>query len=170
MLPQIRHIVVLMMENHSYDNYLGTLGRGDGFTPGPDGRPDAANPRLDGKEVTAHRAAGPGQVPRSPTQSWHASHLQWDGGRCDGFVRSVEITAPKADADAPMAYWTGADLPFYHGARRRRLTTSRAAASCTCPAGCGRACGRSSPATSRNWKPSTPAPAATTAMASGCRP
>ena len=32
LLPQIKHIVVLMMENHSYDNYLGTLtGRGDGL-------------------------------------------------------------------------------------------------------------------------------------------
>ena len=31
MLPQIKHIVVLMMENHSFDNYLGTLGRGEGF-------------------------------------------------------------------------------------------------------------------------------------------
>ena len=30
MLPQIKHIVVLMMENHSFDNYLGTLGRGEG--------------------------------------------------------------------------------------------------------------------------------------------
>ena len=30
LLPQIKHIVVLMMENHSYDNYLGTLaGRGE---------------------------------------------------------------------------------------------------------------------------------------------
>ncbi len=26
-IPQIKHIVVLMMENHSFDNYLGTLGR-----------------------------------------------------------------------------------------------------------------------------------------------
>ena len=26
LLPRIRHIVVLMMENHSYDNYLGMLG------------------------------------------------------------------------------------------------------------------------------------------------
>ena len=25
LIPQIKHIVVLMMENHSYDNYLGTL-------------------------------------------------------------------------------------------------------------------------------------------------
>jgi phospholipase C len=31
LLPQIEHIVVLMMENHSYDNYFGMLrGRGEG--------------------------------------------------------------------------------------------------------------------------------------------
>ena len=30
LLPQVKHIVVLMMENHSFDNYLGTLGRGRG--------------------------------------------------------------------------------------------------------------------------------------------
>ena len=35
LIPQIKHIVVLMMENHSYDNYLGTLpGRGDGLPTG----------------------------------------------------------------------------------------------------------------------------------------
>ena len=32
LMPDIKHIVVLMMGNHSYDNYLGTLGgRGDGL-------------------------------------------------------------------------------------------------------------------------------------------
>ena len=31
-LPGIDHIVVLMKENHSYDNYFGMLGKGDGFT------------------------------------------------------------------------------------------------------------------------------------------
>src|SRR5580700_688061 len=133
LLPQIRHIVVLMMENHSYDNYLGTLGRGDGFTLGPDGRPDAANRRANGTEVPAHRAAGPGQGRQSPTQSWHASHLQWDDGRCDGFVRSVEITEPKADADAPMAYWTGADLPFYHGLAQTFPVADRWFCSCLGP-------------------------------------
>ena len=42
MLPQIKHIVMLMMENHSYDNYLGMLaGRGDGFKLRRDGQPTA---------------------------------------------------------------------------------------------------------------------------------
>jgi phospholipase C len=40
LLPQIRHIVVLMMENHSYDNYLGMLaGRGEGFPLDRAGKP-----------------------------------------------------------------------------------------------------------------------------------
>ena len=39
-LPQIRHIVILMMENHSYDNYLGTMvGRGDGLPLDDHGMP-----------------------------------------------------------------------------------------------------------------------------------
>jgi len=39
LLPEIRHIVVLMMENHSYDNYLGMLaGRGEGLPLGPTAR------------------------------------------------------------------------------------------------------------------------------------
>ena len=44
MLPQIKHIVILMMENHSYDNYLGMLAdRGEGLPLGPDGVPLAVN-------------------------------------------------------------------------------------------------------------------------------
>src|SRR5512142_2481520 len=40
-IPQIEHIVVLMMENHSYDNRLGMLNRpgADGFRFGHDGLP-----------------------------------------------------------------------------------------------------------------------------------
>jgi phospholipase C len=122
LLPQIKHIVVLMMENHSYDNYLGMLtGRGEGFTMGPDGAPSPINPRADGSEVRAHHLASTVQVPHVPVQSWHAAHLQWGGGRRDGFVRSVQATvpaAPAADAELPMGYWTERDLPFYYGLAR----------------------------------------------------
>ena len=116
LLPQIKHIVVLMMENHSYDNYLGMLsGRGDGLTLGPDGTPDAVNNRLDGTPVPLRPAPGPVQVKYAPTQSWHASHLQWDDGGCDGFVASIERLEPRGDATRPMTYWSQDDLPFYYG-------------------------------------------------------
>jgi phospholipase C len=50
-----------------------------------------------------------------PTQSWDASHLQWNGGKCDGFVSSAETLVPGTDATLPMGYWSERDLPFYYG-------------------------------------------------------
>ena len=52
-VPEIEHFVVVMMENHSFDNILGLIGRGDGFTLGPDGRPTAKNPDGHGNVVHA---------------------------------------------------------------------------------------------------------------------
>ena len=122
LLPQIKHIVVLMMENHSYDNYFGMLaGRGEGFELGPDGTPAAVNAHAGGSQVRAHHLTSTTQVPHVPVQSWHATHLQWNGGRNDGFVRSVQATmptAPAVDAELPMGYWTEQDLPFYYGLAR----------------------------------------------------
>src|SRR5512132_1892956 len=84
LLPQISHIVVLMMENHSYDNYLGMMaGRGEGFRLGPDGEPEAANRGTGGELVRAYHLPSTVQRPQVPSQSWHASHHQWGGGKCD---------------------------------------------------------------------------------------
>src|ERR1041385_3618664 len=54
LLPEIKHIVVLMMENHSYDNYLGMLaGRGDGLPVDAAGAPTAENVLPDGRRIGA---------------------------------------------------------------------------------------------------------------------
>jgi phospholipase C len=56
-IPQIEHVVVLMMENHSYDNYLGMLRRpgADGFRFGRDRLPTATNPYGNGQIQHAFR-------------------------------------------------------------------------------------------------------------------
>jgi len=135
LLPQIRHIVVLMMENHSYDNYLGMLqGRGEGFLLGPDGKPEVSNPGAGGELVRAHHQPSTVQRPLVPSQSWHATHLQWGGGKCDGFVTSSQMVlsengtgsadsgpaadAARAAATTGMGYWSEDDLPFYYGLAR----------------------------------------------------
>src|SRR5437868_12023153 len=80
LLPQIRHIVVLMMENHSYDNYLGMLaGRGDGLPPGPDGTPDVVNFIPNGRGYAVHHLSSTRQVKNNPSQNWHASHIAFAG-------------------------------------------------------------------------------------------
>jgi phospholipase C len=133
-LPQIQHIVILMMENHSYDNYLGMLaGRGDGFTLGPDGKPAGTCTAGDGSTVPLWTSSQTTQEQGVPTQTWHASHLQFDGGRCEGFVRSIEQTLPGTDGRASMRYWTEAELPFYYGLARTFPLATRWFSSCLGP-------------------------------------
>jgi phospholipase C len=128
LLPEIRHIVVLMMENHSYDNYLGMLrGRGEGFPLGPDGQPEVSNTGSGGEVIGSHHLSSTVQRPGVPSQSWHAAHVQWGEGKCDGFVTATETVMAEAGADADaiagaadmaMGYWTEAELPFYHDLAR----------------------------------------------------
>src|SRR5580704_13119227 len=90
LLPQIRHIVVLMMENHSYDNYLGMLaGRGEGLPLGPDGTPAAVNYAPNGRGYHAHHMTSTAQVKNDPSQNWRSSHIQYADGRNDGFAAAV---------------------------------------------------------------------------------
>jgi phospholipase C len=108
LLPEVRHLVVLMKENHSFDNYFGMLGRGDGFTLDATGQPINSNPDADGHPVIVHHLSSPWQPWHGLDQHWNASHLQWNDGANDGFVRTTRSAAP-------MGYWTRRDLPFYYG-------------------------------------------------------
>ncbi len=122
LLPQIEHVVVVMMENHSFDNYFGMLGRGDGFTLGPDGKPTNSNPGPDGKPVTVFPFPSTCQT-ASPSQSWNATHHQWDHGKMDGFATYGRGTGP-------MGYWDGSHLPFYYSLARTFPLCDRWFASC----------------------------------------
>ena len=82
LLPQIKHIVVLMMENHSYDNYLGMLkGRGEGFPLGPDHEPDVSNRGTDGAVVRALHL--PSRVQRRGCRRRAGTPLTCSGARAD---------------------------------------------------------------------------------------
>ena len=109
-MPQIEHVVVLVMENHSFDNFFGMLGRGDGFTLGAGGRPTASNPYPDGSVQHAFHMPTTCQLSGSPSQEWAASHTAYDNGLMDGFVRAQPSAG--TSAGVAMGYWTGADLPF----------------------------------------------------------
>jgi len=114
-LPLIRNIVVVMMENHSYDNVLGMQrGRGDGFTLDADGRPTASNPwppdspvapPAPGAVLRAFPMPNPCQPDGHPYNTWAAFWTSFAGGRNDGFVRSD--SGPVA-----MGYLTPDILPF----------------------------------------------------------
>jgi phospholipase C len=110
-LPGIDTIVVLMKENHSYDNYFGVFERGDGFTLGADGLPLNNNPDAQGNPVRAHHLSLPFNPSFDVSQTWNDSHRQWNNGAMDGFVTTT-------NSDEPMGYFDGTDLPWYYGFAR----------------------------------------------------
>jgi phospholipase C len=95
-----------MMENHSFDNYFGMLGRGDGLTLGDTGTPLNTNPAADGTPVQVYHLPTTDQTSNHVNQDWVASHVQYDNGMMDGFVTTSGTQA--------MGYWNGTDLPFYY--------------------------------------------------------
>ncbi|MEA2145043.1 MAG: phospholipase [Solirubrobacteraceae bacterium] len=108
-MPEIRHIVVVMMENHSFDNILGMAGheipalRGlDGLTV-RGGKLRNFNRDASGRRVYAKHASTPCQLHAKPSQAWDASHTSYNGGRNDGFVL--------ASGDDAMWFWDKRDLP-----------------------------------------------------------
>jgi phospholipase C len=116
-----------MMENHSFDNFLGTMpkqrrnGVVDTFTMSPGAvtswNPDgvvASNPDGTGKFQHAYHMATTCQHSGSPTQEWSASHEQLNGGKLDGFVTCVSYGAPAPAGPVGMAYWNAGDLPVLH--------------------------------------------------------
>ncbi len=109
-MPEIEHIVVVMMENHSFDNLLGMVphqvpGRGsvDGLQV-RNGKVVNSNLDSGGNPVLAQHATSPCQLSDEPSQSWNASHESWDNGLNDGFVR--------ASAPVAMRFWDKRDIPF----------------------------------------------------------
>ena len=95
------HIVVVCMENRSFDHYLGWL-------PGADGK-QAGLSYPDDQGVmhpTHHLQDWQGCGFNDPDHSYEGGRVQFDGGRCDGFRKGN-------NDDYALGYYTEADLAFY---------------------------------------------------------
>ncbi|HEX2772386.1 MAG TPA: alkaline phosphatase family protein, partial [Micromonosporaceae bacterium] len=79
----IDHIVVVMMENRSFDHYLGWL-------PGADGKQAGLTylDRAGTRHRTHHLDDYQGCDHPDPDHSWDGGRIQYNGGACDGFLRS----------------------------------------------------------------------------------
>jgi len=121
-LPQIQNIIILMMENHSFDNYFGALGPPVGF-PMLHGVPRVVSPDGNGNLIHAFRMPSTCQLNGHPGQNWNASHLSLSN-RNGGFVL--------ASGPVAMGYWTAADIPFYYGLARTFPLASRWFSSTLC--------------------------------------
>ncbi|MGZ4777471.1 MAG: alkaline phosphatase family protein [Oryzihumus sp.] len=110
----IEHVVVVMMENRSFDHFLGWL-------PGADGKQAGLTftDRKGVKHQTHHLQQFDSCGFEDPDHSYEGGRIQLNGGRCDGFLKSG-----LNDLEA-IGYYTDADLPFYAGAARDWTTFDR---------------------------------------------
>ena len=137
-LQTLKHIVVVMMENRSFDHMLGYLKRDgmaevDGLTGGEWNRDkNGTQRRVTPFDAEAQRIQRPGEALQKrldPDHSPKGVRIQLgggygDSGRNKGFVRSfIESRKPedKVGEDlwvVPMGYYTSKDVPVYdHFAR-----------------------------------------------------
>ena len=121
------HLVIVMQENHSFDNYLGMLPlRGqplaDGFSFDGSGRPTNWNP-VDGERMVAFRETSFAGSLATGSQNWNDTHRQIDGGAMDGFAET---------GIGSMGYWDEPDLPFYYSLAKTFTLANRWFCSAPC--------------------------------------
>jgi phospholipase C len=115
-LEKVDHIVVLMLENRSFDHMLGYLSL-EGRRGDVDGlRAEFANER-DGRVYAVHHLDSTA-IADDPDHSGDAVELQLGGGKMDGFVESFAKTladrgVEDADPCRVMGYYNAADVPVY---------------------------------------------------------
>jgi phospholipase C len=113
----IEHVVVLMMENRSFDHYFGTMpgvrGFGDTsvnkqifYQPDPDNPDGYLLPfHIDSFDTSA-------QALPSNSHSWGAQHGSWANGAMNGFV-TTHLDYDGVAGQYTMAYFERQDLPFH---------------------------------------------------------
>jgi phospholipase C len=115
----VKHIVVLMQENRSFDHYFSKL---PAF-----GQPDVevvpasfSNPDTKGAAVKPYHDTKYCFV--DTNHEWAGSHDEYDDGKMDGFVKANEgsgTAPPHPEADATsgvraMSFYDQTDIPFYY--------------------------------------------------------
>src|SRR6266540_3961926 len=96
----IRHIIVDMQENRSFDHYYGYAPFAGRFgVPADYAQPDGAGGFVTPYHFDSLSTPDVGH-------SWFATHAEYNGGAMDGFYTTDGIYA--------LGYYTAADLPFYY--------------------------------------------------------
>jgi phospholipase C len=122
-IHKIRHVVIIMQENRSFDEYFGTFPGADGI-PMRDGKPTVCipDPQNGGCVAPFHN---PKDVNGGGPHGTEATATDVDGGLMDGFIaaaqqaqekRCVNPNSPACSHGAPrevMGYHDAAEIPNY---------------------------------------------------------
>ncbi len=117
----IENVVVLMMENRSFDHYFGHLNKYAGRTDVESAPETASNPDRIGPDGGAAHPwqHGPHLCAVDTTHSWKGSHTQYDDGQMDGFFQTNDGDTSQTDpvlksGERALWWYDERDLPFYY--------------------------------------------------------
>jgi phospholipase C len=101
-MAKINHIIVIMMENHSFDNYFGTY-------PGANGLPNnVCLPISKGSNQCVHPYHfNSTTLSGDLCHDWNCAHIAYDKGKMDGFVYADKGSA------LSMGYFDYRQIPYY---------------------------------------------------------
>jgi len=123
-LEQIKHVLILMQENRSFDHYFGTLQGVRGFDD-PNAitlstgrsvfyQPDPQNPdgyllpfRNDTTTTNAAKAIG-------TNHNWGPQHQSWNNGKMDNWVPAHRAADGQAHGPFTMGFCAREDLPYHY--------------------------------------------------------
>jgi phospholipase C len=103
----IRHFIVLLQENHTFDNYFGTYQGADGI---PHGVCMPVNPAAGARPCIRPFHIGNRSIVDLDHSDWSARH-DLNHGLMNGFVSAQRLRS--VNARQAMGYYDGRDLPFY---------------------------------------------------------
>src|SRR5579864_9102814 len=106
----IEHIVVVCMENRSFDHYLGWVPGATGQQAGLTYLDDAGNPHSTDELTGTWTGCGF----NDPDHSYDGARIQYDNGLLDGFRKG-------SNDDYALGYYTAQDIPF-HAALVKQFT------------------------------------------------
>jgi phospholipase C len=112
-LSAIKNIVVVLQENHSFDNYFGTF-------PGVDGTAgkNLCLPTAPGSTSCVSPFHNPNLAPSDMSHNSVAAHKDYDGGKMDAFVYTE-------GNQATMGFYNQGDLPHYWKAAQQYVLCDR---------------------------------------------
>jgi phospholipase C len=133
-LQDVQHVVILMQENRSFDQYFGTMSAVRGFSdpavltqevggarypvfdqfgyqPGKGADPAGY---LQPFRLTSDPPLRDGQTTNDIQHDWPTQHLSWNGGKMDRFVAAHLAADGAQNGPLTMGYYTRQDLAFYY--------------------------------------------------------
>ncbi|MDG6901267.1 MAG: alkaline phosphatase family protein [Nitrososphaerota archaeon] len=98
----IKHVVIIVEENHTFDNYFGTY-------PGANGLNGSVKvPLSPGQPATVSPFHIPGlTTAKDMCHTWNCAHVAYDNGRMDGFIQA------DGGSNLTMGYFDYRQIPYY---------------------------------------------------------